>query len=71
MFHGQIAYRLLKSPRSFKLLVYKVFQTSRSFTMINVDVQLFVKIDMSFYLSTSRKLGRSVALFLEPYGRVS
>jgi ATP-dependent 26S proteasome regulatory subunit len=25
MFHGQIAYHLLKSPRSFKLLVYKVF----------------------------------------------
>jgi hypothetical protein len=71
MFHGQIAYHLLKSPRSFKLLVYKVFQASRPFTMINVNLQLFVKIDMSFYLSTSRKLGRSVALFLQLYERVS
>ena len=71
MFHGQIAYHLLKFRRSFKLLVYKVIQTSRSFTMINVNLQLFVKIDMSFYLSTLRKLGRSVALFLQLYERVS
>jgi hypothetical protein len=71
MFHGQIAYHLLKFPRSSKLLVYKVFQSFRSFTMINVNLQLFVKIDMSFYLSTLRKLGRSVALFLQPYERVS
>ncbi len=71
MSHDQTAYHLLRSPRSFKLLVYKVLQTSRLFTTINLNLQLFVKTDMSFYLSTLRKLGRSVALFWHPYERGS
>ena len=74
MSHDQTAYHLLRSLRSFKLLVYKVLQTSRLFTTINLNLQLFVKTDMSFYLSTLRKLGRSVALFwppLHPYERGS
>jgi hypothetical protein len=64
MFHGPIAYHLPKSPRSFKLPAYKVRQTPQLFAMADRNLQLFEKIVMSFYLLTSRKLGRSVALFI-------
>jgi ATPase family associated with various cellular activities (AAA) len=58
MFRGRTGYRLPKSPLSFKLPVYKVRQMFQSFTEIDQNLQLFVKIVMSFYLSTLRRLGR-------------